>query len=232
MTPSLVILGAPYGWAIIALRPFGPSVTCAMEWRQAVNIILHFNENTSVDENFKKISRKFRSNYCKSSRMYVSKEFLQLRSTKHPRTWTASAKVSTPLSMAARPSTPNLISLLMKRTDPCPDVARAATFVAWIVDRSMVLLVLLKQNVGIGGSENDEKRSNTFDGGGGGRSEEREHHTSFSRASRARSLAGLPSTTHSTQKHQARYRKLSLLLWKFLFFAYNVANLNMADTPL
>ena len=218
MTPSLVILGAPYGWAIIALRPFGPSVTCYCnkEWRQAVNIILHFNENTSVDENFKKISRKFRSNYCKSSRMYVSKEFLQLRSNKHPRTWTASAKVSTPLSMAARPSTPNLISLLMKRTDPCRDVARAATFVAWIVDRSMVLLVLLKQNVGIGGAENEEKRSNTFDGGGG-RSEEREHHTSFSRASHARSLAGLPSTTHSTQKYQARYRKLSLLLWKFLF---------------
>ena len=27
VTPSLVILGAPYGWAMIALRPLGPSVT-------------------------------------------------------------------------------------------------------------------------------------------------------------------------------------------------------------
>ena len=27
VTPSLVILGGPYGWAMMALRPLGPSVT-------------------------------------------------------------------------------------------------------------------------------------------------------------------------------------------------------------
>ena len=27
VTPSFVILGEPYGWAIMAFRPLGPSVT-------------------------------------------------------------------------------------------------------------------------------------------------------------------------------------------------------------
>lgn len=28
VTPSLVILGAPKGWSMMAFRPLGPSVTC------------------------------------------------------------------------------------------------------------------------------------------------------------------------------------------------------------
>ncbi len=31
VTPSLVILGAPYGWAMMAFRPFGPSVTLMVD---------------------------------------------------------------------------------------------------------------------------------------------------------------------------------------------------------
>ena len=42
-------------------------------------------------------------------------------------TWTASAKVLTPTSIALRPSTPNLISLLMKRWAPTLLLLRDAT---------------------------------------------------------------------------------------------------------
>ena len=31
VTPSLVILGGPYGWAMMALRPLGPRVTCYVQ---------------------------------------------------------------------------------------------------------------------------------------------------------------------------------------------------------
>ena len=48
VTPSLVILGGPYGWAMMALRPLGPSVTYVYdevlrEWRcESVCCQVHF----------------------------------------------------------------------------------------------------------------------------------------------------------------------------------------------
>jgi hypothetical protein len=52
-------------------------------------------------------------------------------------TWTASARISTPLNMAARPSTPNLISFpAMVRMEPLwREFALAASFDAFKVDR-------------------------------------------------------------------------------------------------